>query len=441
MSNSPSEAPRYVVVSSDCHAGPSSMREYRGYTESRYRDEYEEYLDAVEAYDARNLGANPLFKDAEGPLLDKTRMPDFDPEADMGRVQGLRFGYPGLWDPNQRKRDLDADGIACEVIYPQGSVPFAAYPAIGAASEGVVLFKLGRDDLQVAGTRMYNRWLADLCSTEPVRHVGVAVVPMRDIDAAVNEVRWARENGLGAVSIPPLTLNGDQYLPTYNQPLYEPFWSACEDLEMPICSHGGGGQPFFGGGPETAALMFIEADWPVGRRALWQMIFGGVFERHPGLKLVITEQRIGWVPDLLSELDNIYEAPKANVRHILPLRPSEYFARNCYVGASFMSSLECERRYEIGLDRIMWGSDYPHSEGAWPWTHEAYRRTFAAVPANERRLLLGQNGIRCYNLDEKALVEIAARIGPTEEEMDQALTEAPPGSWIPWAFRAKGAWA
>ena len=438
MSNPSNQSARYLVVSSDCHAGPRFMRDYTTYVESRYRDEFDEYLEACDGYDARDPGASFNLND-DVPQPDKKNMPEYDPMANHQAVQGLRFGYPGLWDAGKRTCDLDADGIAAEVIFPQGSVPFGAYPALGSRT-APVLFELERDDLRVAGSRMYNRWLADLCSADPKRHVGVAVMPMRDIDSAVREVQWARDNGLGGVSIPPLTLGGNQYLSSYNQPLYEPFWSACEDLDMPINSHGGGGSPSYGGGPETGAIQLAETDWFVGRRALWQMIFAGVFERHPRLKFVITEQRVGWVPGVLAELDNIYEAPKANVRHLLPMRPSEYFARNCYLGASFLSRLECDKRFEIGVDRLIWGSDYPHSEGAWPWTHEAYRRTFAGIPSDERRLMLGENGVRCYNLDAKALRAIADHIGPTDEELDVPLDEAPSGSWISWAFREKGAW-
>ena len=137
--------------------GSASMRDYTTYVESRYRDEFDEYLVACDEYDARNAGVSFNLKD-DVPQPDKKNMPEYDPNAKGQAVQGLRFGYPGLWDADKRTCDLDADGIAAEVIFPQGSVPFGAYPALGSRT-APVLFELERDDLRVAGSRMYNRGL------------------------------------------------------------------------------------------------------------------------------------------------------------------------------------------------------------------------------------------------------------------------------------------
>src|SRR6476619_270148 len=105
-------------------------------------------------------------------------------------------------------------------------------------------------------------------------------------------------------------------------------------------------------------------------------------------------------------LDTIYNSPTTVMRETIAKAPSAYFASNVFVGASFMSSGEAAMRYEIGLDRIMWGADYPHIEGSWPYTRESLRKTFAGVPPHELRAMLGANAARCYTLDLGGLRDI-----------------------------------
>jgi hypothetical protein len=131
------------------------------------------------------------------------------------------------------------------------------------------------------------------------------------------------------------------------------------------------------------------------------------------------------------------------VRSILSLLPSDYFARNCYVGASFMSRLECADRHTVGVERLMWGSDFPHNEGTPPWTEQSLRWTFAGTPAAEVERMLGLNAVECYGFDVHALAPIVQQIGP---RLDDVLTpiDAPPtdaGVELSWGFRRSGPWA
>jgi predicted TIM-barrel fold metal-dependent hydrolase len=146
------------------------------------------------------------------------------------------------------------------------------------------------------------------------------------------------------------------------------------------------------------------------RRPMWQMMLGGVFDRHPDLRLLPTEIRIDWVPPTLRHLDQAYEAQRAD----LPAkrRPSEYWQTNCLGGASFIHRSEVEMRYEIGVETICFGRDYPHPEGTWPLTSDFLRAAFGDVPEAEVRLMLGENAIRVLDLDRQRLAQIAMRIGP-----------------------------
>jgi predicted TIM-barrel fold metal-dependent hydrolase len=155
--------------------------------------------------------------------------------------------------------------------------------------------------------------------------------------------------------------------------------------------------------------------WSV--RPLWFLIWGGVFERHPRLKLAITESTAIWVPETLKLLDFRYEethyaAKLGDYRSHLGLKPSEYFARNVSIGASCMPRREVELRHEIGLGRIMWGTDYPHPEGSWPYTREQMLESFRGFPEDEVAAMLGGNAARVYGFDTEKLAPLVARIGP-----------------------------
>jgi len=151
------------------------------------------------------------------------------------------------------------------------------------------------------------------------------------------------------------------------------------------------------------------------RRPLWQLMLGGVFDRHPDLELVLTEIRADWIPATLRRLDTVFEKHREHI----PARrtPSEYWHGNCLVGASFIHKAEVEMRHEIGIETISFGRDYPHPESTWPNTRDWLKDAFVGVPEDEMRMMLGENAIRFLNLDRERLGEITRRIGPTVEEV------------------------
>ncbi len=402
-----------LIVSVDCHAGPEGIADYRPYLDPAVRSRFDEYTSQVERFDAR-LGSGRMR---------------------LGGA-GTRSETSGLWDTTVRRQDLDADGVAGEVIFPQGGVPFGRYPAIGGGTSDPLRWEASSEE-RLAGPRAYNRWLADLCSEEPARHHGVAVLPMREgIDAAVQEVQLAVSLGLkGGVSLPPV---GDLAV-KYNDRDYDRLWAVCQDLDAPLNLHGSAGQ-FYGGGPEEVGLILAETDF-LSRRTLWFLIFSGVFERFPRLRLVVTEQRAHWVRPTLEELDSIYRSRiSEGLRAFLPKPPSEYFGQSCYVGGSFLSRAECENRHDIGLDRLMWGSDYPHTEGTWPWTMDSLRLALSGIPKSEAMAIVGENAVRCYGFDEHALRRTVRRIGPSVDAVMQPLAHVPEdGVAQSWAFRT-GIW-
>jgi predicted TIM-barrel fold metal-dependent hydrolase len=163
------------------------------------------------------------------------------------------------------------------------------------------------------------------------------------------------------------------------------------------------------------------------------MLLSGVFERFPKLKFIFTEGSAAGIADVVKRLDPVIE----NVRkgeigelkytdeNALPRSASEYFARQCWVGASFPSIPDAEVRTLMGADRFMWGSDYPHDEGTAPYTREHLRQVFHSVGAADMRAILGENAAKLYDFDLEALKPLAEQYGPTVEELSQPLDALP----------------
>jgi predicted TIM-barrel fold metal-dependent hydrolase len=388
-----------MVISSDCHAGlPSEV--YREWLDPEYRDAFAEYLKARAAMEA-DLAERGL------------RNEEFAEEWESENAEGLRGG----WNADRRDRELDADGVVGEVIFPDAdavtggaSAPFGA--GLGASAEVP-------PDLLMAGARAHNRWLAELCSTNPVRRAGVAIVPIFDVDAAVAEIRRARGSGLrGGVLIPSMWQPHEPYHDTK----YDSVWAACAELEMPVHVHSGAADRTSYG--EHVGIYVAEVRW-WSIRPLWFLLWAGVFERFPALRFVTTECGAFWAPDLLWTSDIVYDREHAakklgkQLTEHLTMRPSEYFDRNCFIGASNTRRRELARRYEIGVANLMWGNDFPHPEGTWPHTKEWLRSAFHDIPVDETQQILGGNAAACYDFDTAALRPLAERFGPTPEDLGQ----------------------
>jgi predicted TIM-barrel fold metal-dependent hydrolase len=427
----------YLVVSADAHAGPSVARQLRDYCPPAYRRDYDEFLAALD-HDQHTAPVNRDDKLVGGNAHVKlTQLSRQDPNAPewLKAAWAQSRDCAGLQDPDARRADMDADGVAVDVIFAGGdngeTLPFAGI-GIDAGSPDV------SPELKAVGGHIWNAWLADFISGAPERHIGVMQIPIWDVDLAVKEIEWSRSVGLKAVNLPAPRRD----YPPYTDAMYEPLWSVCADLGVPLVTHSGGGEPALGlDGPLGRAVSAAEIHW-LSRRGLWQLIFGGAFERHPGLKLVFTEQRVTWVPETLRDLDSIYcSQVHREVAATLPRRPSEYWRDHCFLSGSFLAPFEAAARHEVGITNLMWGSDYPHQEGTWPRTRLAMRNALSGIPEDEVRMILGENALEVYDIDEDAVRAIAARIGPTPTELDDKPASAELPQFVGAAFRSIGTYA
>jgi predicted TIM-barrel fold metal-dependent hydrolase len=383
---------RYIVISADGHAG-GNIPDYRPYLESKWHEDFDAWAADYE---------NP-YEDLEGDL-------------------GARN-----WDSARRMADLEADGQAAEIIYPNTIPPF--FPKTSLTAQPPAVTKAD-SDRRWAGLQAHNRWLVDFCNDYPGRRAGVVQINLHDVDNSVKEIRWAHEHGLAGGVLLPGTPPGSG-IEQLHHASYEPIWQACEELGMAVNHHTGSAAPPMGPDPEDTITFLLEVSW-YAHRAFYQLILGGALERHPNLQLVFTEQGTAWVPDELLRLDYFFDRMNssdgsqeqvwgAEVMARLSLKPSEYWARQCHVGASFIRPMEMGIRHQVGVDRIMWGSDYPHKEASSPYSREAIALAFAGVPQHEAEQMLSLNAAKLYGFDLDFLRPIADRIGPRVDEVFAGL--------------------
>jgi predicted TIM-barrel fold metal-dependent hydrolase len=327
-----------------------------------------------------------------------------------------------------RNSQQEADGVVGEVVFPNTVPPF--FPSF-------VLFAPppAPEDYEhrLAGIRAHNRWMADWCGRFPERRAGIGQIFLNDVDDAIDDLHWIKGHGLrGGVLISAIPPDVNYVKPLYD-PQYERLWSACEDLGVPVNSHGGTGLPDYGKYPVANLLYITEVPF-YSQRPFVQLLLSGVFERHPRLKFVMTEMGCAWLPPMLERFDALITRINAtgatgelrySDEHKLPKLASEYFAQNCYMGVSQPGPDDARAREVIGVDRFMWGSDYPHDEGTHPYTREHLRQLFHDTPADELQQILAKSAAELYEFDLDALAPLAAEYGPTVREIAQPLDQLP----------------
>ena len=413
---------RMLLVSADGHWG-APVEHYLDYIEKAYLDDLRGLVALDESWRSTSLSQR-RFSEETLDLIDGDRT-----------VRSS--GHEGAWDLGRRLAELDREGVAGEIIisgHQDAILPFFAQTCDPCPPAH-----------RAAGVRAYHRHLADAMIDAGGRMSAVAEPgPCTDMDETVAELRWAAAHGFVGVS-PPGNI-ADPALPPLYDTYYDPFWAACDELGLNLTIHAGYGFPqgmasgmgamsaMAGAlpiedmlsmstlsGPDIGEMRIDEFPRDHGfrtaltqpRRILWQLMLAGVLDRHPTLQLVFTEVRADWVPDTLAVLDAHFA--DGHVR--LKKAPREYWERHVWIAPSSTRQGEVAMRHEIGVDRMMFGTDYPHPEGTWPNTQQWIRHAFTGVPEEEARWMLGENTIRCYGLDRDVLAAVADRIGPKPADL------------------------
>jgi predicted TIM-barrel fold metal-dependent hydrolase len=322
-----------------------------------------------------------------------------DRMASTGLYEDGKKGIRRLTDPDLRIKDQDRDGVQAEVLY----------GILGATS------RLNDPEAAVEVIRVYNEWLAGFCESHPDRFVGLAALPNNPLEAAIAEVeRVAKRGACRGIDI----ANSSDLHPLWD-PHWEPLWEVINETGLPLHFHTVGGYlpdhirkiMFLGGDPSRASLPDApNVPMPVARAAfatnithfqinmaniLTSMIFAGVLEKYPRIRLVLGESGIGWIPYVLWRMDAEWEDQFKDLSLKMP--PSDYWKRQCY--ATYQTDpIGVKLIDELGADRIMWGSDFPHPDGIWPDSQEYVQKELGHVPAEVRRKVVCENAGKLYGL-------------------------------------------
>jgi predicted TIM-barrel fold metal-dependent hydrolase len=288
---------------------------------------------------------------------------------------------PGGWDPKARLADMDLDGMDLAFLYPTMAFFLPEVPDV---------------DLQTVLCRAYNDWLAEYCKADPKRLVGIALLPLADVSASIEELeRCTQRHGFRGAFVRPNPYAGRPI----QSPAYEPFWDCAESLGVPITVHEGisDSLPTLGRErSENPVLQHLFSHPFEQMAACAGLILGGVLERHPRLNFVFLESGCGWLTYWLARMDG--HAHTWAHKLALELKPSDYFRRQCFI--SMDPDDECAPGVlrDVGADNVVWASDYPHTDHDFPGAVRETLEILARGPEGAAEKVLNQNPRRLYGL-------------------------------------------
>ncbi|HXJ81656.1 MAG TPA: amidohydrolase family protein [Candidatus Methylomirabilis sp.] len=393
---------RYEMISADCHIDlcwlPPDLFVSRASSGMKDRMPYVADGPKGPAWTTKkgaSLG-RPCGMGSAGREYVPGRIHRSDRMAATGLYDDGKRGIRRLTDPELRLLDQDRDGVQGEVLY----------GILGTAG------RLNDPEAAVEAMRIYNEWLAEFCAAHPDRYAGLASIPNQPIEAAIAEVeRVAKRGVLRGLDI----ANSSEITPLWD-PYWNPLWQAIDACGLPLHFHTVGGYipdrvrklVQIGSDPTRADAGMTAADLRMARSAfaanitqfqinmsnvLTSMIFSGALERYPRLKVVLGESGIGWIPYVLNRMDAEWEDQFKDLE--LTMAPSDYWRRQCW--ATYQTDpIGVKLIDDLGADRIMWGSDFPHPDGIWPDSREYVEKELGHLPEDVRRKVVCENAGRLY---------------------------------------------
>lgn len=315
----------------------------------------------------------------------------------VGAAMADRTQEPQRWQdvpkmayvPSERLTTMDVDGVDYAVMYP--SVAGVAGETFG---------RLTDPELELACVQAYNDWLVEEWASVSERFIPQCIVPISPVEATVSEIKRAVAKGHKGVVYPavPMMLRD---VPHINEPTYDPIWAACEDLGVPVCFHAGASKaiqfpPYPGFSSELSAAMEAITRPVSSVLVVANLLFSRILFRFPRLKVVFAETSLAWGAYELELADHQFERQRLYLEGY-ELKPSELFKRQCYFTGWF-DRTGIQTRYYIGVDNIMWSTNFPLATSTWPNSRDFIGRCFEGVPDEERRQMLWGNAAKLYKL-------------------------------------------
>ncbi|MFP8875730.1 MAG: amidohydrolase family protein [Myxococcota bacterium] len=375
---------RHGVVSADSHVmEPGDLWQER--LDKRFRDRSPRVIENPEKQGPRWLFAvedAPPFPIAGGFAAGRS-----GDELKEFMKQGYEAARPSGWDPAERMKDQEIDGVDGEILYPTLGMP---------------IFSMLDGDLQRACFHVYNDWVAEYCRYEPKRLYGIGLISLEDIDAAVEDVESIAKQGMRGAMI----WGAAPEERPYSDRAYDPFWQAASEAELPVSLHiiASRGRRTVGVGNKTIGSDGVNPGvWYSTvlheiQESLATLVFCGVLARFPKLRIVSAENDIGWLPHFIYRMDHAYNKFGNLWTDDVPLPPSEYVRRQ--VWATFQDDPVGPRTHDIfGAENYMWASDFPHSDSTFPDSHGFIERNFAGVPESVRQRIVYDNAVALYGME------------------------------------------
>ena len=370
----------YRVVSADDHVmEPGDLWTSRA--ESKFRDRVPSVVRMEDGADWWVCDGHRLFSVQAGT---QTGVRFEEPEK-LRRTDTIENVRPGGYIPEEHIKDMDIDGIEVSILYP---------------TAGLLPFRIPDSQLLTSVSATYNDWVAEFCGAFPKRLKGIAMLNIDNVEEGIRELERSANMGLVGAMI-------TVYPPedrSYDSPEYEPLWAAAQDQQMPLSLHvgtnrAGPGQEFTNFESIRPTFMCTVDHWV--RISIGDMIFRGVFERYPKLQVGSIEMELSWVPHFLDRIDYAYaqRAPRENWHRFKEdMFPSDYFHRNVFV--SFQEdALGIRLRDIIGVNNLLWGSDYPHPESTFPRSQQILDEILVDCTEEEKAKIAGGNAAKIYHLD------------------------------------------
>ncbi len=297
------------------------------------------------------------------------------------KLEGERFEsvHRGGWDPKARLADQDRDGVAGEFIYP---------------TVGMLICNLKDADYKNACMHAYNRWLQEYVGAAPDRLFGLGQTAVRSVSEAIDDFRRIKEMGFKGVMMPGFPATEQDY----HDPVFDPLWRAAVELDLPISFHiltTGGMGGWEARGPSLNGFQAIIRGC---QDIIGMFIYGGVFERHPDLKLVCVEADAGWAPHYIYRMDHAYKRHRFWSKCAeLSRLPSAFFHDNVYL--TFQDDWSAFRAVDVlNPKRLMWANDFPHSDSTWPWSQNVIAEQTAKLTPDQKASILRDNVSELYKL-------------------------------------------
>ena len=311
------------------------------------------------------------------------------PPTEFG-LEPLRFDEmrPGCYNPVERLRDMDEGGIT-------GSLCFPSFPRFA----GTLFVRAEDKELALACVKAYNDFLLDeWTAADPTRFIPAVILPVWNVDAAVDELNRMVNKGARAITFPenPTPLG----LPSIHTDHWDPLWSALEDTETTVCMHFGSSGVRPNVSPDAPQMVSIALMGTNSMTALVEMLVSPMFHRHPRLTVALSEGGIGWIPYALERIDDAWNVHRFYLDVNQHTSPAELFKDHIF-GCFIQDEYGLANRDKIGVDQIMWECDYPHSDSTWPSTRKRAEEMLIDVPDEDCRKILETNARQLYRLPRR----------------------------------------